>query len=303
MASTRRYRSTQVLALVALGVAMPTALAAAPNGPALRPDQPEVLAPPPPPQRPAVPDFAGEFRQRYQHAGAPRIMLLWNQELSARAGQEWVVRVNEQASGSRTFSSLKQSTTGSSDNSTLTEGGGQAQTQKQRETSVGQREDAKRSTALSERNAAQLLRSFESHMRDGGARLIDHALSVRGAAVAGGGTVDSADVNTRTLEATAVRKNADMLLQVLLVPDDKSTLGYGFDVSVREVANGTVVASFYTRAVPRSPPSRQVYTATEKGFESRTVSQGHVAIADVGVQLADEVMNQLGPVLPSLTKR
>lgn len=265
----------------------------------LRPDQPQVLTTPPPREHPSAPDFAGEFSQRYQRAGAPRLMLLWNLELSARAGQEWVLRDNEQVAGTRNLNSLTQTTSGPDGSSNLIEGAGQTKSQRQREMTIGQREDAKRASMLSERNAAQLLRSFEARMRDGGARLVDYALAVRGAAVGKDGTAGTTDVNTRTLEAAAVRNGAEMLLQVLLVPDDKTSLGYGFDISVREVTTGIVVFSFYTRAVPPSPPTRTAYVATNKGFEQRTVTLGHVGIVDVGATLADELMSQLGPALPA----
>ena len=301
----RRHASPNVCMLVALVVAIVSGLAPelafAQVG--LRPDQPQVLPPPAPRERAPVPNFASEFAQRYERAGTPRLMLLWNVELSARAGQEWVLRDNEQVSDSRNLNALKQTTAGPDGSSTLDEAGVQSRSQRQRELTVGQREDIKRATALSERNAAQLLRAFEGRMRDGGARLVDYALAVRTAAVGKDGPPSATDVNARTLEAAAVRNSAEMLLQVLLVPDDKASLGYGFDVSVREVTNGTVVTSFYTRAAPPSPPTRTGYVATNKGFEQRTVMLGHVGINDVGAELANEIMNQLGPALSAVAPK
>lgn len=269
----------------------------------LRADQPQVLPPRPPLERAPAPNFAAEFAQRYQRAGSPRLMLLWNVELSARTGQEWVLRDNEQLSGSRNLNMLKQTTTGLDGSATMSEGGVQSQSQRQRELTVGQREDAKRATVLSERNAAQLLRAFEARMRDGGARLVDYTLAVRTAAVNKDGPATTGDVNARTLEAAAVRNRAEMLLQILLVPDDHASLGYAFDVSVREVANGMVVTSLYTRAVPPPLPTHTSYAATNKGFEQRTVTLGKIGINDVGAKLADEIMNQLGPVLAAAPKR
>jgi hypothetical protein len=277
------------------------ACAYAQGGVGLRADQPPALNPPPVPAPPPAPDFAAEFARRYQRAGTPRLMLFWNVELSSRVGQEWVLRDNEQRSASRSFNALKQATTGVDGSSTLTEGGDQSQSQRQREVAFGEREDPKRTTTLSERNQAQLLRAFEVKMRAGGARLVDYALAIRTASLDKGSAAGGA--SNRTLEAAAVRHHAELLLQVLFIPDDKAPLGYGFDVSVREVAQGTMLTSFYTRAVPPAPPAHGAYVATNKGFEYRTASTRPNGVADYGAQLAEEVMNELGPALPASVQR
>lgn len=266
------------------------------NGAGMRPGQPAVLPPPPASAPVPIPDFASEFSQRYQRARAPRIMLFWNAELSHRAGEEWVLRDNDQTTRSTRSNDLQESTAGPAGNSTLNEATRNELVQRRRETVVGQLEDPKRTTTLSERNSAQLLRAFEARMRDGNARMVDYALAVRTTAL--GAPAGNRTPNVRTLEAAAVRDGADLLLQILFVADDQAPARYGFDVSVRDVTDGTVLASFYTRAAPPPPPTHTSYVATQRGFERKTVAVGSSpGIGDVGISLANEIMNQLGPVL------
>jgi hypothetical protein len=241
-----------------------------------------------------MPNFAAEFAARYQRAGAPRIMVLWNAELTPRAATEWVVRENASASSSRNGSRLTQSSAGPEGASTIVESNANAKGETHREISLAQREDARRSADLSERAAIELQHAFETRLREGSATLIDYALSVRTTALTQPGT---ADTNVRTLEAAALRNKTDLVLQVLLVPDQHAASGYGFDVSVRHVVTGASLVAFYTRALPPAPPTVTRYVATDRGFERKTIVMGKQDIRDIGAALANELMNELGPVL------
>jgi len=254
----------------------------------LRPNQPGVLEPPPPPGQPPVPDFAGEFRQRYVAAGSPRMMLFWNVELSDRARADLVVHDNDTKSGS-TSANVQGQTLGAWDaRMTTINGGTQVQSNRQRELSVGERRDAKRAS-LSPRDASVFERAFESEIRNAGVRLIDRNMAVRSTAT------EKVTDGQQQLEAEALRGKADLLLQVLFIVDAKTPLGYGFDVSVRDVANGIVLTSFYTSATPPPPPPPQGYVATDKGFAHP--AQPALSLDDVARELAYEIMNQVGPQL------
>jgi hypothetical protein len=271
-------------------------LASSPEGSALaqlRPGQPGVLDPPPRALPAPMPDFAGEFRKRYEAAGRPRFMLFWNVELSDRAHADVVRKDRETFTGSSTRNDLKQDTSGDAGSSTLTETSTQRRSQREREVSMEERAGAARATTLSARNAAQFERAFETQMRNGGAQLVDRAMALRASSL----DKDNATADSKVLESAAMRSKADFLLQVLFVTDESAPIGYGFDISVRDVTSGGRLVSFYTRAVPPPPPVRTGYVATERGFELRSAPLAGTSLEDVAVQLAREVMNELGPTL------
>jgi hypothetical protein len=257
----------------------------------MRPDQPLVLTPPPPPAAALVPDFAGEFRPRYTAAGEPRIMLFWNVELSDRTRSDVVLNDHASVSGSKTINAQRQTSRGWDGSSSTLQGNAQVQAQGQREISVGERQDARRAD-LAARDAARLQRAFEGQMRAGGTQLIDRALATRTAAVQKGAPADG----QKQAEAEALRGKADLLLQVLLVPDTNTPLGYGFDVVVRRVDTGAVLTGLYTLALPLAPQPQSQYAATDRGFVPRTPPPP--SLEAIGAQLAGEVMNELGPTLP-----
>lgn len=287
VSSAVRIAAASAALVATIGLATPAAQAQE----TLRPDQPEVIRPAPPPGPPPTPDFVGEFRQRYGAAGSPRIMLFWNVELSDRGRAEIVLRDNESKTGVKTGSVQGQPSVGW-DGSTTTNSTTRVQSNRQREIGIGERQDAKRAN-LPQRDAIIFERAFESEMRNTGARLVDRTMAVRSTA-----TEKSAD-GQQQLEAEAVRGKADLLLQVLFIADSQAPLGYGFDVTMRDVNSGIVLTSFYTVAAPPSPHLPQSYLATGKGFERPAPPQ--LMLDDVAVQLAHEIMNQVGPVLPMRT--
>jgi len=278
------FRITGAALIAAIGLATPVGIRAQAT---LRPDQPEVIRPVPLQASP-TPDFASEFRQHYAAAGSPRIMLFWNVELSDRGRAETVLRDNETKTGSKTASGQGQTIAGWDGRTTTINGNAQLETNRQREISIGERQDAKRAN-LPQRDAIVFERAFESEMRSSSARLVDRTMAVRTTA-----TERSAD-GQQQLEGEAVRGKADLLLQVLFIVDNQAPLGYGFDVTMRDVNSGIVLTSFYTVAAPPSPPMPQGYVATAKGFERPAPPQ--LMLDDVAIELAHQIMNRVGPVL------
>ena len=157
---------------------------------------------------------------------------------------------------------------------------------------MGERQGAKRANLL-ERDAIVFERAFETEMRSTDMRLVDRTMAVRTTATEKSGS------SQQQLEAEAIRSKADLLLQILFIVDNQAPLGYGFDVTVRDIASGMVLTSFYTVAAPSPQPMPQAYVATAKGFERPTPPQ--LTLDDVAIELAHQIMNQVGPVLPPPT--
>jgi hypothetical protein len=78
------------------------------------------------------------------------------------------------------------------------------------------------------------------------------------------------------------------------VPDRGAPLGVGFKVTVTNVKSGAEVVSLYTDAIPQMQQQPSHYVITESGFEKRQ-PRAQASVADVGVALARQAMQSMGP--------
>lgn len=244
----------------------------------MRAGQPPTLSPP---AAPAVqmPDVLGPFRTQYQAAGSPRIVLFWNvsfddttesprADVTVREAEVYPFVSEDGESGLRALG--------------------------MRAHASGYLDPAKRgSGSLSERDLAQIDSAFRNELLSANVRLLDRATTIRFMEA----QHDRTSIDPKLIEADAVLGKADILLQVLLVPDADSPLDTGFNVSALRVKTGAEIASLYTRALPNLSAAPGHYVATDSGFVWDQPPMPTPDAGEIGIKLADEVMEKLGPML------
>lgn len=246
-----------------------------------RAGQPPVLAPVPAPVVDDGEAAISRFRARYQAAKAPALALFWNRELTDAIAQRAVHR-------STTSSSRSESVT-----NVAGMGEGRVETQSQATATTLRAVDVlddNHHPVLDARADALLKSAFLDVLQRGGVRIVDRALMVRAAATAAPAGVD-AQIN----EMRGLADRAAWLLEVVPVADDRAPLGHAFRVAVKDVAQGTVIAEFYTQAVPPARAPTGLVAMNGVGFVRAPAPEP--SVGDVGRTLGVEVLERLSQAL------
>ena len=243
----------------------------------MRGGQPPTLSPPAAATVQA-PDVVGPFRTQYQAAGSPRIVLFWNVSFDDTTESP---RADVTVRGAEVYPFVS-------------EGGDHGpRALGMRAHASGYLDPAKRgSGSLSERDLAQLDSAFRNELLAANVRILDRATTIRFMQA----QHDRTGVDPKLIEADAVLGKADILLQVLLVPDANSPLGTGFNVSALRVKTGAEIASLYTLALPNLSAEAGHYVATDSGFIWEQPPAPTPDAGEIGLKLADEVMEKIGPM-------
>jgi hypothetical protein len=243
---------------VLIGLTAP-ALAAAQAPPALK----GVVSDPPPKGAEAL----GQFETQYRAAHSPRILLFWNVSFDDETrSTEAAVEITE---------------------STGLEKGGSSDTPAQVRASFNTSFDpAKQHPHIAPREEAMLESAFRQSLHERGVRLLDRAASLRFTAA----ELDREGADPKLIESDAVKGNADILLEILMVKDFDSALGRGFKVIATQVSTGEEITSFYTRAQPPAPLRTGRYVGTDEGFKWQSPTPWVPPVDQVGRTLAEEVM-------------
>ena len=254
-----------------------------------REDQQPVVAPSI--SRPSpIPDVVGPFKSQYQAAGKPRILLFWNVSFddATETNRQNVDTTKRTSTDSST--GLDKQTNGPAGNATLHESDDKKSETIERITSSRVADPAKQPNGLSARNAVELETAFREQFQIAGVRLMNRSASIRLIQA----DKDRDRIDPKLIEADAVLAKADLLLEVVMVPDQSTPFGAGFKVTVTDIKSGAEVLSIYTAARPELPKWPSHYVVTDSGFEKR---QPHIqaGVADVGIALARQVMRSLGP--------
>jgi hypothetical protein len=268
----------------ALGIA-PCAMAQA----QYRDHQEPVLTPPPTAPAPAPPDVVAPFRSAYQAAGAPRIMLFWNVAFDDQTQTQYQRVELETRSNNQHSNGLDKQTQGPDGDATLNQGDTQSQEVTEHTTTDKIIDPAKQTSPLGPRDATDLEVAFRRALESAGVSVVSRATGMRMTQV----DRDRAGADPKLIEADAVARRADLLLEVVMVPDADAPLGAGFKVTLTEVRSGTEVFTRYTAARVPTPPPVTRTVVTDTGFERRTMPPPPASVADVGVELAHEVMEIL----------
>jgi hypothetical protein len=244
----------------------------------MRAGQPPTLSPPAAPAL-QVPDAVGPFRSQYRAAGSPRIVLFWNVSFDDTTESP---RADVTVRGAEVYPFVSKG-----DGNELLALGVRAH-------ASGYLDPAKRgSGSLSESDLAQLDSAFRNELLAANVRILDRATTIRFMEA----QRDRTGVDPKLIEADAVLGRADILLQVLLVPDADSPLDTGFNVSAVRVKTGAEIASLYTLALPNLSAAPGHYIATDSGFVWEQPPTPTPDAGEIGIKLADEVMEKLGPML------
>lgn len=276
-----------------------TALAAAAAASAVsaqwRDGQPPVVMPEAPKGPALPPDVVAPFSRAYQAAGRPRLVLMWNRALSDESSTATVQRTVKRDTGNIKGGSSTQTTTGPAGNATVREGNRDHDRTQVETSGTMQLREPVRKTGLSEREATMLERAFVTAMGRGGVRFVDRALVMRTTAA----SQHRAGGDQQLIETDALLKHGDLVMEVLLVEDRDSPLGYGFDVRAKDMRQGIAVATLYSRAVPyRAPPGPGHWQAGAQGYEFRQPAPpAPPTIVEIGDALARDVMSELGSAL------
>lgn len=262
-----------------------------------RDGQPATVAPAEPAPAAVALDPAIAFGRAYTSAGRPRIVLLWNRLLSDQAATASVQRNVVRDARRSNENSSAQTTQGPAGAATLNESDRSIERTRIETRGTVALIEAARKTGLSEREMAMIERSFVSEMNRAGVRFVDRALAMRTTAArehrAGG--------DQQLIEIDALLKLADMMMEVVLVEDRNATVGYAFDVRVKNIKVGMDVASNYSHAIPAPHPTRPGgWRAGPHGYEfAQPPAPPPPTASDVGRALARDVMYELGPALRS----
>lgn len=249
------------------------------------------------PARPlSAPDTAAEFADRYAGAGKPRIMIYWGVRLSEQTeSARYAKEVSRSREVDGTVSSLKESV-GPDGRDVLRESDRDLRLTTSVTRTSGILPETRAGSMLSSRDDAMLRDGFQGALARAGVRLIDRTLVIRSTAATG---YRSGAADPRLVEADALQKHVDLLLEMQMVPDDAAPLGIGFRVHALDIATGRSMMVLYSRALP---PTRRIsdeaWVATDRGFERRSAQYAQNTVEDVGRALAAEVMQRLSPVLP-----
>ena len=235
------------------------------------------------------PDVVGPFEEKYRAAGKPRIVLFWNVAFDDNTESDRQNIDTTRRTTSDQGTGLDKETAGPAGNATLHESDDKKTDMIEHVTSVRTIDPAKLTSGLSSRNAAELELAFRQSLQNAGVRLLSRAASIRLTQAAS----DRHGVDPKLIEADAAIGKADLLLEILMVPDAGAPLGAGFTATLTDLKTAEEISSIYTQAQPDLVryPSHYVVTAT--GFEKRQI-QPKATAADIGVALAHAVMRTAG---------
>jgi hypothetical protein len=258
-------------------IALAAGTVQAQSQPDWRPGQPPVAAPVMQPAMP-VPDAIGPFRAAYAAAGKPRILLFWNTTFDeATAATRETVEVTNRTRERPPYGGWH-------------DGGATEHTE--RTTSDQVLDAEKKPSILGASSAVELEVVFRQQLQDAGVRLMDRAASIRFTQA----QRDRNGIDPKLIEADAVLGKSDLLLEVVMVFDQRAPLGAGFKVTATDVKTGASLVTFYTLATPQLVQPAPYYQATSSGFE-RIQPRIAPSVPDVGAALARDLMQSLGPRL------
>ena len=256
-----------------------------------REDQQPVVAPEV--KRPSsVPDVIGPFRSEYQAAGEPKILLFWNVSFDDSTESDRQNIDTTKITSTDSATGLDKQTKGPAGDATLHESDDKKGETIERVTSSRIVDAAKQPNGLSARNAVELETAFREHLQSAGVRLMSRSASIRLTQA----EKDRERIDPKLIETDAVRAKADLLLEVVMVPDQSAPLGAGFKITMTDIKSGAEILSIYTAARPELPQMPGYYVVTALGFEKRQ-PRTQVTTSDVGVALARAVMRAVGPRL------
>ncbi|MEO5373317.1 MAG: hypothetical protein H7840_03440 [Alphaproteobacteria bacterium] len=188
------------------------------------------------------------FRSAYEAHGRPRLVLYWNRQLS-EAVSEWSAVDRIVVSGG-----------GSAEGDVNWKGGGETVIESQHRVAS----PAQQRPRYKETWEWDFLQGFLAPMLEAKAVVIDRTAVTR---LAGAGQPPGAlGGRSDVLEATALKDMADLMIEVLIAPSEKSTIGYEMHARVLDTHTGQIVASVNSRSMEGWGRPHD-YLVSEQGFD------------------------------------
>lgn len=273
--------------LVALMALVLSATAApAQEGP-YRPGMPETLERPV--QTDPHPASVDRFRKVYAAKSRPRIMVLWNREVTDELGSAYRNRETEETTKFTEHTESSKSFSGHTDagfeSTGLTESAGSETTTRNKVQGRERMDSARRDSGMAEGTAWELQGAYAATMKEAGVRLIDRNLAIRKNATerqAGAGDIQGA-------ETRAMSQSADIVVEILAVADPGAATGRVFRVNALDTRASRQLVSFTSSGLPASS-TQSTFVAVKGGFEKR---YREPTWNEVGRQLAVETMEAL----------
>lgn len=241
-------------------------------------------------------DISAKFQLQYKRAGRPKVLLFWNAKFSDSIDAVRKTIESRSTNTSNHSNTLDKQSTGTTRTSTLHEKDTNNQkTDRTVRTSVLVDTD-KQPNILNDLVGAQLETEFKARLLDADVRLIDRAPAMRLTQA----LHDRATTNIKLLEADAALKDANVLLEILLLRDPTTPLGAVFKLSAFRLPDGALIASKVTTATPTAAVPPGHYEATENGFEWSQPEAHHATVSEIADTLADDVMYLLAQKMSML---
>lgn len=190
-------------------------------------------------------DLVANFASAYARNGRPKLALFWNRQLSDTLN-EWYsdTRIVNRSDSSSTMSGeLNLNQTGSAQNTTAIE----------------RRVTDPRRVSTSESFEWEFQDGFLAPFLEAGVTVLDRAAIMR---LTG---VDMAGSGERTVETRALQGKADYLMEVLVSPNQRSSVGYELRARILDVKTGAIVAMVNSKSLKEWNPDKPVL-ATDRGF-------------------------------------
>ncbi len=221
------------------------------------------------------------FQASYQRAGKPKIALFWNRHFSDQLS-EWQANYRttvESEAGLQWQQGDKPENSGSATVNTSTAAANQS---RRYDSSRGSRPNSEFGFSS----------AFSRYLLANTVRIVDRQSIVRLADRQATSPLNGRATNNdfQKVETDSLLGFADYLAEIIFVPDNDAPLNKSFQVTVKSVKTGELIAMFETTGKPASTlPARKQYRATSRGFEVAT-DNNELTPEQAGTQVATELL-------------
>jgi hypothetical protein len=232
--------------------------------------------------RPDDTGVADAFRIRYRALGSPRMAFFWNMQLGENF-RDYEPSISRIQTRSSEAASLRANDAGKARSA---EGKWEA-TQEVTMSQMGDRlaGTTRRELPIAESDLWKIESAFSGALREAGARLIDRTAVIRTTAF------KEKMPDTHEVETAALMKHAELLLEVLMTPDDSAPLGFGFRVTLKTLDSGEERVSIYSQGQPQQQENPRVrYRGGAHGFEKVADYPQEASAEQVGRAVAKDLM-------------
>lgn len=245
------------------------------------------------------------FASAYAAAGSPRVAILYNQTFSHQI-QSWTM---ESKNVFQEFSGVNVEASGASVTATDSTMGGGITASQGASSVTGAKID--RAESFNEYRGASGRRGFSSEYAQwtfeegftkpflaAGVKVVDASLIMQTTGRNEGAAADKQHISDVNLNVGAIKEHADWVVEVLMVPDNRSGAGYLFRATIKRLADGQVLGTAMTslEEFKRSRDKTKV-VATEGGYRFVPDDSGKPTLDEYAQSVAIRLLVDLTPKL------